>query len=174
MATKHGTMVCPLCKKEGTVHEEAGRWLVNHAEPSDCPIAYACAFDHDPRAPTSSRNAIKAAEERSDVLIDRESAQQDEQWGGPEHDDQHDPSDWLRMIEKFVGKAWDARANMDQPAFQHRLVQVAALARAGLRAELRRENPNGEPHKCPTCGGCRVHESCCFRTCDCPEVPGPL
>lgn len=35
--------------------------------------------------------------------IDQERAEQDAQWGGPEHDDEHDPFVWLGIVGKHFG-----------------------------------------------------------------------
>lgn len=46
----------------------------------------------------------------SDVYEDirEERKRQDEEWGGPQHDDGHRRGDWILMISKSVGKAANA------------------------------------------------------------------
>lgn len=64
-------------------------------------------------------------------LIREERVRQDEQWGGPKHDDQHCAADWsdyithqLTKLDKYVGLE-DGR---------ERFVKIAALAVAALEA----------------------------------------
>lgn len=95
-----------------------------------------------------------------EVMVER--ARQDAQWGGPKHDDEHKPADWLTYIDQQVSKAHrllrdapDATLDTDQhdAALRERLVKVAALALAGL-ASYERKNP---PAVCQ-CPGCRLEE----------------
>lgn len=59
---------------------------------------------------------------------------QDIQWGGPEHDDQHDPADWLMFIQYQMSKGYSARENLDTADYRERLVKIAALAAAGIES----------------------------------------
>lgn len=59
-----------------------------------------------------------------------ERARQDEEWGGPEHDDQHTPADWLDFIEKQVSKAREQRFG----SMRGRFIKIAALAVAALQS----------------------------------------
>lgn len=59
--------------------------------------------------------------------VQAERARQDEQWGGPSHDDQHDPVDWDGFIEyqAYWGREQDPR---------RRFVKIAALAIAAIES----------------------------------------
>ena len=61
----------------------------------------------------------------ADVLAER--ARQDAQWGGPSHDDQHDPVDWSHFIEEqaYWGREQDPR---------RRFIKIAALAVAAIES----------------------------------------
>jgi hypothetical protein len=61
--------------------------------------------------------------------IRRERAQQDRQWGGPDHDDEHSPSDWMHFIEAQITKfrATDENA-------RERLIKIGALAVAAIES----------------------------------------
>lgn len=72
--------------------------------------------------------------------IDAERRRQDGQWGGPEHDDQHDSAEWGNFIARQLGKDATIR-NRYQPGTpeftaerRERLVKIAALAVAGIEA----------------------------------------
>ncbi len=61
-------------------------------------------------------------------ILDERCAQ-DREWGGPDHDDNHYPGDWLNLIERQVRRAWPV------DAFEYRrrrLVKIAALAVAAM------------------------------------------
>ena len=71
--------------------------------------------------------------------IRAERAHQDDKWGGIEHDAQHWPADWLRVIEEHAHKALmdgDVFVVGPQyaPDFRQRMVEVAALAAAAIQA----------------------------------------
>lgn len=89
-----------------------------------------------------------------------ERARQDEQWGGPAHDDTHTPADWLVYIDKQVDCARNdaaAAEHSNKPDAQGvadarmraRLVKIAALALAGLASYERKAPPAA--CKCPAC-----------------------
>lgn len=74
-----------------------------------------------------------------------ERKRQDEQWGGPEHDDAHALRDWLTFIEKQVGAARMRQEDQNSrpdiaggylhvPELRRRLVKIAALAVAGIES----------------------------------------
>ncbi|MEA2573343.1 MAG: hypothetical protein QOH93_641 [Chloroflexia bacterium] len=67
--------------------------------------------------------------------IQREREYQDTQWGGLEHDSQHDKEDWVRLISEYAGKALSA-SHPDE--YRTRLVQVGALSVAAIRVHDRR------------------------------------
>lgn len=75
------------------------------------------------------------AEISSDVLfsIESERRRQDQQWGGPGHDDTHGMHEWLGFILKQISRS------MDSPMEGHRrMVKIAALAAAALESHKRR------------------------------------
>jgi len=59
-----------------------------------------------------------------DVLAER--AAQDEQWGGPEHDDKHDMWDWISYRKKFEARALSFRSRHMQ--IRDAVKKIAALA----------------------------------------------
>jgi hypothetical protein len=66
---------------------------------------------------------------------------QDEEWGGPEHDDTHKTADFLEYIDKQVGKA-DAANELG--ALRDALISIAGLAFAAVESmdrTLRRDLP---------------------------------
>ncbi len=74
-----------------------------------------------------------------------ERLRQNEQWGGPNHDDKHNSKDWLRFIADHSDRARRA-VNLKQPDWdEHRkqLVEIAALAVAAIEAHDR--NRRGKP-----------------------------
>lgn len=67
--------------------------------------------------------------------IKAERARQDAKWGGPEHDDELPPEEWLEFIKSHVDDAEDCIGDgEDDSDARHRnaLVEVAALAVAGI------------------------------------------
>lgn len=64
-----------------------------------------------------------------EVVLERE--RQDEEWGGPEHDDAHDANDWVNFIEVRAQRAWNARTGK---GYRKRMVQIAALAVAAVQS----------------------------------------
>jgi hypothetical protein len=81
------------------------------------------------------------------ILTERR--RQDEQWGGPRHDDGHAYPDWLRFIRGQLsgimlihgGKQREEEAlmNPDNLAkFEERMVKVAALAMAAVESTRRK------------------------------------
>ena len=82
-------------------------------------------------------------------LVLHERAEQDKEWGGPGHDDQHTYPDWLRFIRHQLGSIMiipggkpDFNAAMRDPnnllAFERRMVKVAALAMAAVQSARRK------------------------------------
>lgn len=66
----------------------------------------------------------------SDLIAERQ--RQNEKWGGPHHDDQHQPGFWTQLIQDYAGWA-RVMAGMDSPEkYRKRMVQVAALAVAAI------------------------------------------
>jgi hypothetical protein len=63
-----------------------------------------------------------------EVLGERES--QDNQWGGPAHDDAHSHKDWFRFINRYTaGYGGD---------FESRMKKIAALALAAVESNRRK------------------------------------
>ena len=61
--------------------------------------------------------------------VRRERALQDKQWGGPGHDDERAPAEWMDVIESQIAKF---RATDED--VRERLIKIAALAVAGVEA----------------------------------------
>ena len=82
------------------------------------------------------------ARKRSGIYqeIENERHRQDEEWGGPEHDDKHGIRDWLSFIVVYLGQGvnrdsdWGRKLSISRYA----LIQVAALAVAAVEAFDRR------------------------------------
>lgn len=69
--------------------------------------------------------------------IRQERARQDRQWGGDDHDDEHNPGDWLNFIDEHRARARKAvmsRANRSDEEYRKQLVEIAALAVAATQA----------------------------------------
>lgn len=60
--------------------------------------------------------------------IAEERVKQDEQWGGPEHDDEHTAFEWLGIITHYLGRALIDDQFMSRKA----MIQVAALTVAAV------------------------------------------
>jgi hypothetical protein len=60
--------------------------------------------------------------------IAEERVKQDEQWGGPEHDDEHTAFEWLGIITHYLGRGLINADVLSRKA----MVQVAALAVAAI------------------------------------------
>lgn len=68
-----------------------------------------------------------------EVIQERE--RQDEQWGGPEHDDSHFIYEWLQFIDDQYEKGmheWICGGGRNK--IRARLVKIAALAFAGIES----------------------------------------
>lgn len=93
-----------------------------------------------------------ATERRAKIIDDIawERTRQDERWGGPAHDDEHAPFDWLTYIDTYVTKVVvddgviAEGGLVDPEQYRRRLVQIAALAVAALESLDRTRGP--EPH----------------------------
>lgn len=64
--------------------------------------------------------------------IRAERAKQDEQWGGPDHDDEHSPQEWAQ----YLHKQWLAAAHESELGgdYRGRLIKIAALAVAAAES----------------------------------------
>lgn len=95
-------------------------------------------------APPTSEDEGNERQLIADVLAER--AQQDQQWGGPTHDDTHGPWEWFNFIydqrDKFFSRTVLGKVDIPTEA-RERLVKIAALAVAGIesidRTAARRE-----------------------------------
>lgn len=69
------------------------------------------------------------------LVAERE--RQDRQWGGPDHDDDHQAKDWLRFIREHADRATRALKGRDFDEYRKQLVEIAALAVAGIESNDR-------------------------------------
>lgn len=70
---------------------------------------------------------------RRDIIIleiKAERATQDAQWGGPDHDDEHGPDEFVTFIEHQIARSDRGRG----PDARERLVKIAALAVAAVES----------------------------------------
>ncbi len=67
--------------------------------------------------------------------------EQDMQWGGPEHDDEHTRREWLDFVKEHADRARKAigrrQQAIDLDEYRRRLVVIAALAVAAIEAHDR-------------------------------------
>lgn len=63
--------------------------------------------------------------------IREERQAQDAKWGGPDHDDQHVPNDWIAFIGRHAGMA---SYGVTDSTFRKQMKRVAALAVAAIEA----------------------------------------
>jgi len=69
-----------------------------------------------------------------------ERIRQDHEWGGPDHDDEHDAFDWSSFIRKQLARvSTEATIEKGAHTFRARMIKVAALAVAGIQARDRIE-----------------------------------
>jgi len=67
-----------------------------------------------------------------DVAAERQ--RQDGKWGGPEHDDQKCPNDFVQHVEDYAGWARVMAGMGSYDKYRNRMIQVAALACAAVEA----------------------------------------
>lgn len=72
--------------------------------------------------------------EKSQALVDvvQERAAQDVQWGGPEHDDEHQPWEWVGFIEKHLKRANSCNNSLE--TYRAEMVKIAAVAIAQVES----------------------------------------
>lgn len=75
-----------------------------------------------------------------EVVAERQ--RQDEKWGGAEHDDSHDTTVFVQLIEDYAGWARVMAGMQNGIKARRRLVQVAALAVAAVESIDRRDGPS--------------------------------
>jgi len=70
-----------------------------------------------------------------------ERVSQDQQWGGPDHDDAHTRREWLGFVEEHATRARKAigrrQQAIDLDEYRRRLVVIAALAIAAIESHDR-------------------------------------
>lgn len=66
--------------------------------------------------------------------VDGERDRQDAQWGGAEHDDEHQGSDFVRFVREHTDRARTAINTGALDEFRKQLVEVAALAVAAVES----------------------------------------
>lgn len=87
---------------------------------------------------------------------------QDQQWGGPDHDDAHTRREWLGFVEEHATRARKAigrrQQAIDLDEYRRRLVVIAALAVAAIESHdrdvaaerlLAEQRANGERRRKP-------------------------
>lgn len=93
-------------------------------------------------------NETNARDVYVDIRAERE--RQDMQWGGPEHDDEHAPADWLHFIDKQSTEGFldDELGEQEPGSYRMRLVKIAALAVAAIESHDRKSalTPEADSH----------------------------
>lgn len=77
--------------------------------------------------------------EGAEIDVREERMNQDAQWGGPEHDDKNNTSEWMMFIRYQMTKAitegeMHVTINHNLPAVRARFVKIAALAQAAVES----------------------------------------
>ena len=73
----------------------------------------------------------------ADALQER--GNQDAVWGGPEHDDLHDPRDWVHFIRVYATKAKMEDSKSNHSKYKHRMIQIIALGVSAILSFNRKE-----------------------------------
>lgn len=68
----------------------------------------------------------------------KERIRQNQQWGGPPHDDDHGAGDWVLFLGKHLAKLSEAAYEGTWDAYRRRLIVIAALATAAAESYDRR------------------------------------
>jgi hypothetical protein len=66
--------------------------------------------------------------------IHAERERQDEKWGGPAHDDEHDAFEWSRFLQRQAMAGEQAAHRQLGPEWRKRFVNIAALAIAAIES----------------------------------------
>lgn len=66
---------------------------------------------------------------------------QDQQWGGPDHDDTHTPTDWVAILSRHVGLSAMDAGQIDPAIWRRQMIRVAAVAIAALESFDRLNRP---------------------------------
>lgn len=96
--------------------------------------------------------ALAADTPREPTVYDEvreERKKQDAEWGGPEHDDQHDAVDWLAFMRAHMKRARRINLDGETQGCRYQMIRVAALAIAGVesfdRIKATSQEGTGEP-----------------------------
>lgn len=134
-----------------------GRWKLVPRVPMVPKKDEAAEFARDMKAVL--RRVVVAAEDVLDALGDayegklkvfkdvvEERHRQDAKWGGPNHDDEHDPRVWVAVIVEHLGRAVrdDTRPRSDRTRYRQGMVRVAALAVAAIESHDRKVEGRSE------------------------------
>jgi hypothetical protein len=71
-------------------------------------------------------------------IIEAERADQDAQWGGPEHDDALTPEQWLLVLSRHVGLGAMDAGRIDPVIWRRQIKRVCATALAAMEADARK------------------------------------
>jgi hypothetical protein len=71
--------------------------------------------------------------------ISQERVRQDEEWGGADHDDEHEPLDWVRFIRKQCRIIENPPESGIVGGYESRMIKIAALALAAVESHRRRK-----------------------------------
>jgi hypothetical protein len=89
------------------------------------------------RSPDGTVFDLSAENEVSTIIakVLRRRQEQDEQWGGPQHDDEHHWADWVNFITKCANRSQNTLSHVE---FERCMVDVAALAFAAIESSERK------------------------------------
>lgn len=73
------------------------------------------------------------------TAVSEERKRQDAQWGGSDHDDEHERVDWLRFVDEHVRRARRAVNHTgDLDEYRQQMVEIAALCVAAIESHDRK------------------------------------
>ena len=132
---------CPFCGGEAEMMGDQYPYVECHECGAGFTTNHSYEFDEGDAA--SKWNARSAAGDSAraqgdaepvawvtDAVSERE--RQDGKWGGPSHDDQKSPNDFVQLIEDYAGWARVMAGMGSINKYRRRMVQVAALAGAAI------------------------------------------
>lgn len=94
------------------------------------------------RAELDSAHALVAQRAGQRVVLEQvveERRKQDRQWGGVNHDDEHERTEWISFLKDHLDRAKKAvHKSGDLDEYRQQLIEVAALAVAAAEAHDRR------------------------------------
>lgn len=96
-------------------------------------------FERDEAADSASPAVAIVRRVTADILgeVAIERVRQDEKWGGPDHDDEHDATDWCRYIEMRLHSSNAGHTTGDSRRW---FLEIAALAVAAIETIDRADN----------------------------------